>query len=436
MADHDDITAARRALGRHLAHLRKDAGHTQHSLARLVQYGRSSVANTETGRQHPERPFWTRCDHVLRTGGVLTAEYDRIADLNHHRRHLPAAPPRSTSLTSDSAAVWWEHEDTITARRSALSTATDDDARLAHLEHEVRQAIADNERCPPATLVARLRPLRVSVDQLMGARQHPPQRARLYTAAAHLSGLLAALALDLRAFRVAHAYAAESFDLAHAAQQPDTQAWARATQSLIAFYTGNHRDALAYAEDGLRHAGTGPHRIRLTVNGQARALAHLGDRRGVDRAVGRAFDLLTEYPPDGQVSTSLTLGPYCPTRAAANAATAYLALGHTTDVTGHLTTAIAAFDTAQLRGPQALSRLDLATAHLHADDPDQAAELALQALTLTAEHRFESVHQRTHQFLAAAHPLRHHPRIQDVADLLADRTHPHTPPLAGLRSPT
>ncbi|MFF3867126.1 helix-turn-helix domain-containing protein [Micromonospora sp. NPDC001898] len=435
MVEHDEITAARRALGRHLAHLRKHAGHTQHSLARLVQYGRSSVANTETGRQQPERPFWTRCDQVLGTGGTLTAEYDRITDLDHRRRRS-AVPLSGTGLTNDTAAPWWEPEDTITARRSALSTTSDDDNRLAQLEDEVRHAIADNERCPPAALVARLRPLRGNVDHLMGTRQHPPQRARLYTAAAHLSGLLAALALDLRAFRVAHAYAAEAFDLAHAAQQPDTQAWARATQSLIAFYTGNHRDALAYAEDSLRHAGTGPHRIRLTINGQARALAHLGDRNGVDRAVDRTFELLAEHPSDGQVSTSLTLGPYCLTRAAANAATAYLALGHTTAVAGHLTTAIAAFDTAQLRGPQALSRLDMATAHLHAGEPDQAAELALQALALTAEHRFESVHQRTEQFLATAHPLRRHPRIQDVANLLAERTHPRTAPPASLRSPT
>ncbi|GIJ42047.1 helix-turn-helix domain-containing protein [Micromonospora andamanensis] len=91
MVDPDEINAARRALGRRLAHMRKDAGHTQHGLARLVQYGRSSIANTETGRQHPERPFWARCDQVLRTGGVLIAEYDRIADLNHRRLPRPAA---------------------------------------------------------------------------------------------------------------------------------------------------------------------------------------------------------------------------------------------------------------------------------------------------------------------------------------------------------
>ncbi|MFC8849468.1 MULTISPECIES: hypothetical protein [unclassified Micromonospora] len=106
------------------------------------------------------------------------------------------------------------------------------------------------------------------------------------------------------------------------------------------------------------------------------------------------------------------------------------------DVAGHLTTATAAFDTAQLHGPQALSRLDLATAHLHADDPDDldhAAELELQALALTTEHRFESVHQRptssspprtpcatTHGYRTSqswspnAHtPARHHRRASD-----------------------
>ena len=58
----------------------------------------------------------------------------------------------------------------------------------------------------------------------MAGQQHPPQRARLYTVAVHLSGLLGALALDLGATRVGHAYAAEAFDLAEAAQQPEVRA--------------------------------------------------------------------------------------------------------------------------------------------------------------------------------------------------------------------
>lgn len=39
--------------------------------------GGLTVASIETGRQHPDRGFWNRCDAILRTGGALTAEYAR-----------------------------------------------------------------------------------------------------------------------------------------------------------------------------------------------------------------------------------------------------------------------------------------------------------------------------------------------------------------------
>ena len=440
MAD-DEIRATRRDLGRRLAQLRKAAGHTQHSFALLVQYGRSSVANTETGHQHPDRAFWVRCDTVLETGGVLAAEYDRIDDRDRRQRRLSAIQATKSNEFEaggdGDGSILWEDKSRIDARRLALKASSDDEARLAYLENEVRQAVADNERLTPAVLMARMRPLRSYVDQLMSGRQHPPQRVRLYVAAAHLSGLLGALALDLGAFGVAHAYAAEAFDLADAAQQPDAQAWARATQSLIAFYSGDYYDALAYAQDGLRQAGPSPHRIRLIVNGEARAYARLGDRYGVDKAVDRAFTMLSDYPSGSQVSASLALGPYCHARAAANTATAYLALDCGIDVTGHLTTAINAFDAAALRGPQALSRLDLATAHLHHDnpEPEQAGSLVLEALNLTADQRYESVHQRARQFLALARPFAQQPQLRHVAELLSERTQTRALNPPGLPSP-
>jgi transcriptional regulator with XRE-family HTH domain len=418
MVNSDEIKAARRDLGRRLAQLRKAAGHTQYDFARLVQYGRSSVANTETGHQHPDRAFWVRCDTVLQTGGVLAEEYDHVAERVRQQHRLSAAP------THGAAEPLWEHAESIEARRLALRSFTDNEARLAYLENEMRRAIADNERLAPAVLMTRIRPLRTYVDQLMSGRQHPPQRARLYIAAAHLSGLLGALALDLGAFRVAHAYAAEAFDLAGAAEQRDVRAWARATQSLIAFYTGDYHDALAYAQDGLRDADTSPHRIRLAINGEARALARLGDRYGVDKAVDRAFTMLPDYPSSPQVSASLALGPYCQARTAANAATAYLTLGGGTDVTAHLGIAIDAFDAAALRGPQALSRLDLAIAYLHRDqpEPERAGALALEALALTADQRFESVQQRARQFLVTARPFADLPQLRQVAAVIAERT--------------
>lgn len=90
MADSHEIKSAWRELGRILAQLRVAAGHTQHGFAGLVQYGRSSVANTETGRQQPDRAFWVRCDMVLQTGGVLVKEYDRIVASARQQRRASA----------------------------------------------------------------------------------------------------------------------------------------------------------------------------------------------------------------------------------------------------------------------------------------------------------------------------------------------------------
>ncbi|MEU5785166.1 helix-turn-helix domain-containing protein [Micromonospora lupini] len=258
MAD-DEITTAWRALGRHLAQLRKEANLTQQGLARLVQYGRSSVANTETGRQHPEREFWARCDTALHTGGILTQEYDRLTTrVQRHQPLTTSVPspkdphrpkPVDSTGSSEGESAFWEDENSINARRAALKSCNDADARLSYLEDEVRQAIADNERLPPAIRLARLRPLRTCVDELMARQQHPPQRARLYTVAVHLSGLLGALALDLGATRVAHAYAAEAFDLAEAAQQPEVRA------TLIALRQRHH--ALS-VDDGQGHGSLAP----------------------------------------------------------------------------------------------------------------------------------------------------------------------------------
>src|SRR5262249_1963841 len=67
-----DTRAARRALGAQLAALREAAGLTQHALAPLVGYGRSTVGNVEVGLQRVPRSFWVRCDEVFATAGQLT----------------------------------------------------------------------------------------------------------------------------------------------------------------------------------------------------------------------------------------------------------------------------------------------------------------------------------------------------------------------------
>lgn len=65
-------------LGQLLADARKAAGYTQETFAPLTNFGRSTVANVERGRQRIGREFWQSCDQLLRTDGALTAEYERI----------------------------------------------------------------------------------------------------------------------------------------------------------------------------------------------------------------------------------------------------------------------------------------------------------------------------------------------------------------------
>src|SRR2546430_693550 len=118
----------------------------------------------------------------------------------------------------------------------------------------------------------------------------------------------------------------------------------RRRRRLIASCAGDYHEALAYARDGQQRAPHSPHGVRLAINGEARALARLGDAYGVDAAVDRGFTLLGDFPTSEQVSTSMTLGPYCAARVGANPATAHLAPRQAAPVEPDGTPAVAAVD--------------------------------------------------------------------------------------------
>jgi hypothetical protein len=86
MIDPEAVAEAKRALGRQLAAYRGAAGLNQHQLAPRVLYGRSTIANVETGRQTCSRTFWQRSDQVLAAGGALLRAYEELADLIREQR--------------------------------------------------------------------------------------------------------------------------------------------------------------------------------------------------------------------------------------------------------------------------------------------------------------------------------------------------------------
>jgi transcriptional regulator with XRE-family HTH domain len=78
MSDSGNIAAMQRELGRQLAALRREAGLTQHGLAALAGFSRTTVSLAEIGRQSQAREFWVACDKALDTGGALAAGADQI----------------------------------------------------------------------------------------------------------------------------------------------------------------------------------------------------------------------------------------------------------------------------------------------------------------------------------------------------------------------
>jgi transcriptional regulator with XRE-family HTH domain len=88
MSDSDNIAAMGRELGRHLAALRRGAGLTQHGLAALAGFSRTTVSMAEIGRHSQAREFWEACDKALDTGGALTAGAVQIDAVRDAERSL------------------------------------------------------------------------------------------------------------------------------------------------------------------------------------------------------------------------------------------------------------------------------------------------------------------------------------------------------------
>ncbi|GAA0911245.1 hypothetical protein GCM10009557_85570 [Virgisporangium ochraceum] len=84
----DVVHDAWRSLGRQLACLRRSSGLTQHAFAPMTMYGRSTVANAESGHQRVSRGFWVRCDELLRAEGQLVRRYDEIVAMERGLHRL------------------------------------------------------------------------------------------------------------------------------------------------------------------------------------------------------------------------------------------------------------------------------------------------------------------------------------------------------------
>jgi tetratricopeptide (TPR) repeat protein len=125
MIDREAITGARRALGRQLAAWRDAAGVTQHGLAPLIHYGRSTIANAETGHSTCGRVFWERCDRELHADGALVRGYDELQALVDTQRARVAERAEAKRVTTFRELEHRQSDDALLLDRASPESGPD-----------------------------------------------------------------------------------------------------------------------------------------------------------------------------------------------------------------------------------------------------------------------------------------------------------------------
>ncbi|MET9344603.1 hypothetical protein ABZX22_43020, partial [Nonomuraea sp. NPDC003804] len=265
------------------------------------------------------------------------------------------------------------------ARRVAASDVGD--ATLERLELVVDELAMAYPRTPPEVLLTRTRRHLAYVSQLFDAKKTLAEHRRLLVVGGWLSLLASTCHVDLRQFQAATARLKTAMLMAEHAEHPEISAWCLETQAWQAVTTGDYRRALTLSQGAQAIAPrTGSAYIQATAQ-EGRVWARLGagpeTRDALDRVARLVSPLSMPDNPEHHYR-------YDPAKSEAYIATTLSWLGdpaaesYARQVLARLETPV----DGPARPRRAVSaRLDLALALLAADQPDEAGEVTLTAVT-------------------------------------------------------
>jgi tetratricopeptide (TPR) repeat protein len=439
----DAVAEAWRALGRQLAASRRAATLTQEQLAPLSGYSRSTIANTETGRQRVPRSFWENCDAVLGTGTALGRGHDEVtaAERGDHlrsavvarqvrvlvgrdARHDVASPPQLVpGAEPDSPAALNQ----IESLRQWLDDAlTDGPVGGASVETWEQTALLHGR-------VARMRPAAEHVIELgadMAELGVAIQRCRsasslrgLVRVTAHLSGLMCLLFVKLDERESFRKWASTARTAAAEAGDPGTLSWVLAQEAYGHFYSGDLVNAVRVAQQAQSLTRRTPLvGAALAAALEARAEAARGRVQETRSALARAEAILAALGP---ASVTASAFGYTESQLRFHEGNAYTRLGDTRR-------ALQAQERALELCPPgdytdwALTRLD--RAYCLSRDGDAPAGVAYAAETLA---QLRTVHSqgiialRAHELVRAL-PVGYQasPNVREFENLLMPATEP------------
>ncbi len=255
------------------------------------------------------------------------------------------------------------------------------DETLAALELAVDELAVAYSRTPPRDLLPRIRRHLRYADQLLDARKTLAQQRRLLAVCGWLTLLAATIHIDLQQRAVASAELTTALQLARHAEHPEIAAWTLETRAWDTLTGGDFKQAVALSQQAQAVAPRdGSAFIQATAQ-EGRAHARMGSRRetlaALDRTTRLAAPLATPDRPEHHYR-------YDPGKALAYTATTLSWLGDPAAV-GCAREVVAQMEAVPdgISRPRRIAsgRLDLALALLGAGAPDEAATVALSAVT-------------------------------------------------------
>lgn len=330
------------------------------ALARLVPCNHALISRYVNGHQVPSPGVAARLDALLSADGELAA--------------LAVARPDEVAPAAD---------DEIAAVELARLVAASD-VGVATVER-VEQAVDDLAVAYPATappvLLARTRAHLGYVVGLLERRCTLAEHTRLLVAAGWLSLLAATSLIDLHRRAAALAYLRTAVQIARETEHSEIAAWSLETRAWQLLITGDYPGAVQLAQGAQRAAPKGSSVLIQATAQEGRAWARLGAAPQTRDALARTEALVSPLPQPDQPEHHYK---YDPAKADSYIATTLSWVGD------HAAVRIARQVLARMESGSdgaprvrraALARLDLALALAGSGQADEAAAIALEAVT-------------------------------------------------------
>ncbi|MQA26545.1 MAG: helix-turn-helix domain-containing protein [Micromonosporaceae bacterium] len=340
-----------------LRRLRKEQGMSLRELAGRAYVAKSTISELENARKSPAPETAQALDQALRAGGELAGLVSRDA-----------------GSTTEQDRPWEAAELLDRVRASDVSAATVEALHATAFELCCEYGWRDEQRLR-AEGIRWLREVERLLRRPVGLRQHQ----ELLTIAGWLALVVGCVEYDLELRPAAEATRVAALELAQEGGNGEIAAWAWEMSAWFALTQGRYRDVVTAA--GAGQGVVGEHTAAVQLLGQqAKALARMGDVRGVRAALERGRWLLDRFSPPARPDHHFVVDP---DKWDFYAMDAYRIVGEDELARHHaeqvllLGTAPDGTEKAPMRMAEA--RLTLGKVAARADDLEQAVDVALDA---------------------------------------------------------